>query len=74
MKLTHASGHVVACGISVEAAEDGQTQAEQSVEPGGVWSGAGGGDAAIGRMKDVATEGVDGRFAQDDGVDGGGAD
>ena len=72
MKLDQALGHSVAGGISVEAAEDGQAQREQDGEPGRVGSGAGGGEAAEGRMKDVATEGVDGRLAEDDGVSGGG--
>ena len=74
MKLNHALCHGVAGGISVEAAEDGQTQAEQGAEPGRGRSGAGGGEAAIGWMKEVATEGVDGRFAQDDGLGRGGGD
>ena len=64
MKQDQALGQGVAGGIRVEAAEDGQAQTEQDGEPGRVGSGAGGGEAAKGRMKGVATEGVDGRFAE----------
>ena len=74
MKVDQALGHGVAGRIGVKAAEDWQSQREQGAEPGRVGSGAGGGEAAIGWMKGVATEGVDGRFAEDDGLSGVGAD
>ncbi len=71
MKLDHTMSHGVAGGVGVEAAEEGQRRMEQGGEPSGVGSGAGGGQAAIGRIQGVATDGVNGRFAKDDGSGGG---
>ncbi len=71
MKLDHTMSHGVAGGVGVEAAEDGQRRMEQGGEPSGVGSGAGCGQASIGRIHGVATDGVNGRFAKDDGLGGG---
>lgn len=68
MKLDHAKSHGVAGGIRIEGAEDGQRLREQGSEPGRMRSGAGGGKAAKGRMEDQTTEGVDGRFSEDEGL------
>ena len=61
----HGVSHVIAGRIGVEAAVEAESLGEQRGKPGGVGSGAGGGEAEAVGIEDRATEGVDGRFAQD---------
>ena len=68
MKLDHALGHGLTGGIGIKAAIDGQALGDERWQPRRVGSGTGGGEGAIGGMQGVATEGVDGRFAQDYGL------
>ena len=70
MKLDQELGDGVAGGIGVEAAVEGQALGDERGKPRGVGSGTGGGEAAAMGMKDAATEGVDGRFAEDEGSPG----
>ena len=58
--------HGLTDDVAIEAAEDVATLVEEVRQPGGIGSGAGGGDGPVIGMKGVATEGVDGRFAEDD--------
>ena len=64
MQGDHGLGHVIAGGIGVEAAVDVAPLVEQRGQPNGIGSGAGGGDAAAASIKGRATDGVDGRFAE----------
>ena len=70
MKVAHALGHEVAGGIGVKAAVDGLALGDERAQPRGIGPGTRGGETAIGGMKGVATDGIDGRFAQDDGLAG----
>ena len=70
----HGLGHALAGSVSVEAAVDGQAVGQDGGQPGGVGSGARGGDAQAVGIEGAATDGVDGRFAQDDGLRARGAD
>ena len=68
MKIAHALGHEVAGGIGVKAAVNGLALGDERAEPRRIGPGSRGGEAAMGGMKGVATDGVDGRFAQDKGL------
>ena len=62
---SHGFGHAVAGGIGVEAAVEAVALREQRGEPGGVGSRSGSGDAEAVGMERDATDGVDGRLAED---------
>jgi len=66
MKSDHGLGHGLAGGIEIEAAPEAATLVKEVRQPSGVGSGASGGEATVVGMKEVAAEGVDGRFAEDD--------
>jgi len=68
MKVAHALGHEVAGGIGVKAAVGGLALGEERGQPRRIGPGAGGGETTIGGIKGVATDGIDGRFAQDDSL------
>ena len=68
MKVAHAVGHGVACGIGVKAAVDGVTLLDERPQPRRIGPCTGGGETTIGGIKGVATDGIDGRFAQDSGL------
>jgi hypothetical protein len=57
--------HGLTDGIAIKAAEDVRALVEKVRQPSGIGPCTGGGDATVIGMKDVATEGVDGRFAED---------
>ena len=61
----HALGQGVSGGVGVEAAVDGCAGGNEIHEPRGIGTDASGGDTAVTRMENQATEGVDGRFAED---------
>ena len=61
----HALGRLVTCGVGVESAVDGVVLRQKRGKPAGVMACAGGGDAEIAGIKQRATDGVDGGFAQD---------
>jgi hypothetical protein len=63
----HLLSRGVAGGVGIKAAEDRYAGGQEIYEPKGIRASAGRGDAAVIRMKGQATEGVDGRFAKDDG-------
>ncbi len=65
MKGAHAQGHGVACGIGVKAAVDDVTLGQERSQPRGIGPCTRGGETTIGGMKGVATNGINGRFAQD---------
>ena len=69
MASDHGGGHGFAGGIKVEAAVEGEILGEEIGQPRGMGSCARGGEAAKMRMQGVATEGVDGRFAENGGVE-----
>ena len=71
MKGDHPLSHQVTGGIGVIAAGDRESFAEEVFEPERIGSGSGGGKAATGRGQGQATQGINGRFAEDDGVRGG---
>ena len=71
MQGDHRCRHLVAGGISVEAAVDRATVVEQRLEPKWVGPGAGRRKAAAMGMEGEATDGIDSRFAKYDR--GGGA-
>ena len=74
MKSDHGVSHGLTGGVEIKAAAQAVALLKEVRQPGRIGSGTGGGEATVVGMKDVATEGVDGRFAQDDGVGGGGTD
>ena len=61
----HGLGHGVTGGIGVEAAVNLAPLIQQGPQPGRVRSGAGSGEAPVCGMEGKATDGIDGRFAQD---------
>ena len=61
----HGVGRGFAGRINVKAAIDLEALVDQGGQPLGVGPGAGGGDATIVRVESKATDGVDGRFAED---------
>jgi hypothetical protein len=72
MQSDHGCGHIVAGGISVEAAIDRATLVQQWLEPKPIGPGTGGGKTPTMGMESTATDGVDSRFTKNDRA--GGAD
>src|ERR1700730_3388390 len=72
MESDHGAGHGLAGGVSVEAAIDLATLGQQRAKPAGVGPDTRGGEATVLGMEGQATNGVDGRLAQDDGRTKGG--
>lgn len=62
----HGLGHAITCGIGVEAAVDARALAEQRGKPCRAGSGTICGDAHAAGMYGRATDGINGRFAEDD--------
>jgi len=67
VKSDHGFGHGVTGGIGVKAATDLIALLNEGREPAGIGSGTGGGEATILGMESQATDGVNGRLAEDDG-------
>ena len=59
--------HGISSGIGVKAAVDAKMLVDEGGEPSGIWPGASGGDAKMTGMEGRATDGINGRFAEDDG-------
>ncbi len=74
MKSNHSLGHRFSCGIGVKAAIDLRGFLDQGRQPKWVGSGAGGRDTAVLGIEREATDGVDGRFTEDDLVTRSGGD
>ena len=68
MEGHHGLRHGLAGGVGIEAAVDRVALLKQRAKPAGIGPGTGGRDAAELGMEDPAADGVDGRFAQDDGT------
>ena len=66
MKADHGLSHGLACGIEIEAAPEAAALLKEIGQPGGIGSGASGGQTAELWVEKVATDGVNGRFAEDD--------
>lgn len=66
MEGHHGVSHALAGGVEIEAAPETAVLVKELGDPGGIGSGARGGETAVLGMEHVATEGVDGRFAEDD--------
>ena len=66
MALVHPLGHGLTGGIGVEAAIDWHALSDQRREPSWLGSGTRGGKTEVTWMKSMATESIDGRFAQDE--------
>ena len=66
MKGNHGVSHVLAGGVEIEAAPEAATLVKELRDPGGIGSGARGGQTAVLGMDHVTTDGVDGRFAEND--------
>ena len=66
MEGDHGLGHGLAGGIEIEAAPEAAALVKKIGQPGGVGSGPGGGQTTVVRMENVATDGIDGRFTEDE--------
>ena len=67
MEGDHGASHVVSGGIGVKAAVDLLSLTDEGREPAWIGSGAGGRDAPMLGMKRLATNGINGRLAENDG-------
>ena len=67
VKSDHSFGHGVTGGIGVKATVDLLSLTDEGRKPAWIGSGTGGGEAPILGMKSQATDGVNGRLAEDDG-------
>ena len=70
IECDHGAGHGVAGRVGVKAAVNVDVLGEQRGEPARVGTSASGRKAPMLGMKGVATDGVDGRLAKDDGGSG----
>ena len=66
IKAHHGLSHGLAGGIEIEAAPEAAALLKESRHPSGVGPGAGGGQTAVLWVEHVTTDGIDGRFAEDD--------
>ena len=66
MKGDQGVSHVLAGVVQIEAAPEVATLVQEVRHPGRIGPGTGGGHTAVSGMEKVATDGVDGRFAEDD--------
>jgi hypothetical protein len=70
MEGYHSAHHVLAGEVGVKAAVDGRALVEGRSQPAWIGPGTGRGDAAMVSVESKATDGLDGRFHQDDGWQG----
>lgn len=66
MKGNHGVSHVLAGGVEIEATPEAATLVKELRDPGGIGSGPRSGQTAVLGMEHVTTDGVDGRFAEND--------
>jgi len=66
MKADHGLSHGLASGVEIEAAPEAAALVKKIRQPGGIGSGTRRGQTAVLGMEYVTTDGVDGRFAEND--------
>ena len=70
IKRDHGIGHIVAGGVGVKATVNFTSLGDDGWEPNWIGPGSGGGETMMVGMKNKATDGVNGRLAEDDGLKG----